>query len=126
MSTGGMMTAAELRAQAHTLLDVRWAYFRDAAEVLLKQADLLDELEKQEPVATVCKAPFCDGKTSWAIDTFNLPIGTKLYGRPQLPRDPMKLAEMVRDRCAEEDHPWLRDSIKGIDLAAIVKKWENE
>ena len=46
-----------------------------------------------------------------------------LYARPQTPRDPMKLAEMVRDACWEENSrfAWLDSS----DLAAIVKKWEN-
>ena len=117
------MTAAELRAQAHTLLDVRWAYFRDAAEVLLKQADLLDELSKQEPVVwrkgvnRFCLSAESDQamiKDGW----------TPLYARPQQPRDPMKLAEMVRDACWEENSrfAWLDST----DLAKVVKQWENE
>ena len=103
------MTADELRALARRLVTIQDSHVVwESGVALSAQADLLDELEKQEPVATVCKAPFCDGKTSWAINTFNLPIGTKLYGRPQLRPDPMKLAEMdmLRNECELWHSKW--------------------
>ena len=89
------MTAAELRALAGRLTDPLLLFSpaleKEAAAALSAQADLLDELEKQDPLAWLYTdkrgmkfGPYLVRQAAGSTDS-----ETPLYARPQLPREPI-------------------------------------